>query len=64
LGALLSVKGPWPISADLAEAKWRVAEAREARGHPRDGIRASERDQDQPRLVIDEGEVDRPVVLA
>jgi 4-aminobutyrate aminotransferase-like enzyme len=58
LGALLSVKGPSPISADPAEAKWRVAEA-----WKRGVIRATASAlpnviKIKPRLVIDEGEVE------
>jgi 4-aminobutyrate aminotransferase-like enzyme len=58
LGALLSVKGPWPISADPAEATWWVAEA-----WKRGVIRATASAlpnviKIKPRLVIDEGEVE------
>ena len=58
MGALLSVKGPSPISADPAEAKWLVAEA-----WKRGVIRATASAlpnviKIKPRLVIDEGEVE------
>ena len=58
MGALLSVKGPSPICADPAEAKWLVAEASK-----RGVIRATASAlpnviKIKPRLVIDEGEVE------
>ena len=58
MGALLSVKGPWPISADLAEAKGRVAEAWKRGVIVATASALPNVIKILPPLVIDEGEVE------
>jgi 4-aminobutyrate aminotransferase-like enzyme len=58
LGALLSVKGPWPISADPAEAKRLVTEAWKRGVIPTTASALPNVIKIKPPLVIDEGEVE------
>ena len=54
MGALLSVKGPWPISADPAEAKRLVAEAWKRGGILATASALPNVIKIKPRLVLDE----------
>jgi 4-aminobutyrate aminotransferase-like enzyme len=51
-------QGPWPISADPAEAKWRVAEAWKRGVILATASALPNVIKIKPRLVIDEGEVE------
>ena len=58
MGALLSVKGPWPISADPAEVKRLVTEAWKRGVIPATASALPNVIKIKPPLVIDEGEVE------
>ena len=58
MGALLSVKGPWPISADPAEAKGLVTEVWKRGVIPTTASALPNVIKIKPPLVIDEGEVE------